>query len=1059
MKKINRYYQIVLSGLLCFLFAHQVMAQQEMDITGKVVSIVDNTPLEGITVQVEGVAGSSETTDANGQFSISAASNATLVFTFPGYQEFEMLLNGRASVSVKLVPEGYASTLDMVALPSGNRQKRFLAQSYTALGNKDFTERPYSTPDRYLSGKVAGLQVTAFNGAIASGADLVLRGRGSIHAGSQPLYVVDGIPVPVLGGTTASSGELNSTLMGVNPEDIEFVSYLKDASALAMFGTRAANGVMVIETYKGKKGNSQIEFSANYGFSDMVREMRMLGADESRRYLTAMLYDYTGIDGMLNNYGGLFSYSDIVSNDPNSPLYQKYNNDTDWMDVVSRTGSYGNYHVRMRGGDDVARYSFSVGYFDQKGMINNTALTKLTARFNLDYLVSSKLLIGTNLSFTRNDGDMAFQLNSPYNPFMTALKKSPITTPYVQSAAGLNTPVFEDQDMFGVFNLAGKNMTFAGTNNPAVLVSDKMRNVYGSTYIAGKIFGEYNFGKGISLYGHVGLNAINEETKTFAPKIGIAPIRDMNRIASESYDENFMVNAKLEARYNKKLNYDHQVSAILGSEMITSQTDNRFARSYDSPADEYTNLQGTRDTLAIGSNQWNMISWYANGTYVYKEKYIAEATLRMDGSSRFGSQARAQLFPAVGLGWRIAQEDFMRDTEWIDELKLRASYGTTGNDNIGDYTNQLLYTPGNYKYLSGVALRQLANEKYKPERTSQFDIGADWSILNQRFNISVDYYNRKTNNALVLSNMPSPSGIQYSFLNAGEITNQGIELAADLRLKTGEFKWNVGGTIAYNKNEVTKMPGHTPYVESQYNGFAARAQQGQPVGSYYGFKTEGIYKTDAEAGRLLNGGSPYYNYDYAPFQAGDVKFADLNGDGIINDEDKTWLGDPNPDWIGGINAAVSYKGITLAALVDFQLGRDVINGLRYELEGMDDFANPTVAVNRRWTQANTDTDMPRLAYGDPAGNNRFSDRWVEDGSFVRLRTLTLSYDFPQELVKKFYFSTMRVYVSAENLLTSTDYLGYDPEFNHLGSNSLLSGVDGGSLPLTRTFSVGIKFGL
>ncbi len=1059
MKIVNRYYQIVLSGLLCLFLALPVMAQQELDIAGKVVSIVDNTPLAGINVRIDGVAGTAETTDDDGQFSISAASNATLIFSYPGYVEYTILLNGRKSLVVKLVPEGYASTLDMVPMASGLRQKRFLAQSYSVLNSSDFTERPYATPERFLTGKIAGVAVTAYNGAPGAGADLLLRGRASIHAGTQPLYIVDGMPVSEIAGYSASDGELNSSLFGINPEDIETVSFLKDGSALAMYGTRAANGVLLIETYKGQKGNSKIEFNASYGLSDLDREMKMLGADESRRYLSSMLYDMAGPAGMLNTYGGLVSYADAINNDPASLLYEKYNNDTDWMDEVTRMGAYSNVHFRMRGGDDVARYSFSVGYFDQTGIIENNKLSKLSARFNLDYLVSDKLRIGTNLSFSKNDGDMMFQLNSPYNPFLTALKKSPITTPYVQASGNRNTPILEDHDIFGLFNGSPKLMTFGGINNPAVLVSDKTRDVYSSTYINAKVFGEYIFTKEISLYGHVGLNNVTEQTMTFIPKNGVSPFRDMQRISQESYDENLLINAKLEGRYSKTFNFDHKLAAVLGSELIVDNTDTRFGRAYDSPGDDFTNLQGSRDTLATGSDTWKLFSMYANANYVYKEKYIAEATLRMDASSRFGTKERAQFFPGLALGWRIGQEDFLRDSEWIDELKLRASIGASGNDNIGNYTNQMLYTPANYKFLSGVALRQLANEYLKPERVTEIDLGVDWSIFNQRVNFSVDYYNRVTKDALVLSNMPSTSGMQYALLNAGEITNQGIEATMDLRFKTGAFNWNLGGNIAYNHNEVTDMPATTPYVESTYNGFAARAQQGKPVGSFYGFETNGIYRNNEEASALLNGGSEYFNYEYAQFQGGDVKFVDQNNDGIINDSDRVFLGDPNPDWLGAVNGSISVKGITLAALVDFQLGRDVVNGLRYELEGLDDFANPTVAVNRRWTVGNPNTDMPRLAYGDPAGNNRFSDRWVEDGSFVRLRTVTLSYDFPQELVKKFYFSSLRVYVSGENLLTSTKYLGYDPEFNHLGSTSLLMGVDGGSVPLTRTISVGVRFGL
>ena len=590
---------------------------------------------------------------------------------------------------------------------------------------------------------------------------------------------------------------------------------------------------------------------------------------------------------------------------------------------------------------------------------------------------------------------------------------------------------------------------------------DGIKNQNTSTVINGNVFFQYIVSKSLSIYTSVGLDHLNMQENVAIPLTGIAPDKDINRFSEQNLNNNNLVDGKLEAIYNKKINYRHNISAILGTQVLDNNFNSRLGRSYNATSDDFTQLdQGTvKDSLASGTSEWLMLSTYANVNYVYNDKYIVDVTMRIDGSSRFGIKNRFIGFPAVGLGWRINNEKFLRQARWIDELKLRASYGYSGNDNIGDYSGKILYEPGNYKNLGGVALDQFANEKLKPEIIEESDLGLDWSVFNQKINLTVDAYRRINTNMLLYENLPLESGYPQAFVNGGKLENQGIEVGLKIRVNTGKLLWNFGANLCYNKNKVLKLPQNTPMAVMNYNGFTAIAIEGQPLGTYYGYKTNGVFATDQEASALINGeGSNGYVYKYDPFKGGDVRFVDMNNDGIIDEKDKTFLGKSMPDYFGGINASVSYKGIVLSALFDMQMGREVVNGLRYDLESMSDYTNQTVALNQRWMQPGDITDMPRLSYGDPAGNNRFSDRWVEDGSFMRLRNVSLAYNLPDHIIKKIRLKKLQIYLSAENVLTISNYLGYDPEFNHLNS-SLLSGVDYASIPLTRSFLAGLRIGL
>ncbi len=1057
--KVNYIYSFLFAALFAIIrvLPGYAQAQQQpaatanlLEITGTVVSITDNTPMQGVAVRVEGVAGSFKETDAEGKFSINVPSyEVVLQVSYPGYKDFTFFA-GTSALTVKMIPVGMKSNLEEVVLLNGvKRQQRFTSQAVKTLTEEHFTERPYVTMENYLYGKVAGVNVTSVNGMPGAASSVNIRGIGSVNASSQPLYIIDGMEISNVsymtewGSESFNTNLYNSPLITLNVNDIESVTFLKDAASKAIYGSRAGNGVVVIETAKGEKGNSKIDFIVNQGFDFKADQISMLNAEENRQYLLEMAYsqhqDAATVRGQFGQY---------LFNDPHSDYYQDYNNSTNWPDKVQNNAAYyGDYLFRIKGGDDVAKYSFSVGMFDKNGILKNTDMNKMSARFNLDYEVNEWMKIGTNLYFTKLSQARQVMGLSRYNPLLVAYQKTPLTTPFAKEPDGKVTPLYQDYDAFGISNPYALNQSTA--------------NEFKNNLMGGKIFAGFTFAGNYTASLSLGLHNQSSQDRLFLPQLGIAPLRDMFRISEQSYMSDLLFDGRADVNYQNKFGGIHYLNVGVGVNYLKDQMDYNFGRTFNSPGDDYTRLNQGKDTDKSASydEQWKMIAGYLHANYILRDRYIADLSMRVDGSSRFGEDNRAAFYPALSLAWRLGEEDFMR-TDWMDELKVRASVGYSGNDNVGNYTAKLMFMPANYKNLGGISLGQLANKDLIAERTLEYNLGLDVSVFNQHVNLSLDFYDRTNRNMVLPTVVALESGTPYAMMNSGRLNNRGIEVAVDGYFKTGDFNWNVGATFAYNKNKVTKMPEGTLSVISKYDEFAAMAVQGQPVGVYYGYQTNGVFATDAEAAQYTNG----TGYEYDPFQGGDIRFVNQNGDvdpagkEMIDQDDMVYLGKSMPDIVGGFHLQVSWKGFTLGGLIDAQLGREVVNGMRYKLESMKDYSNQTVATKNRWRQSGDITDMPRLSYDDPTGNSRFSDRWIEDGSFVRLRSLSLSYDFPTTWVQKIKLNKVRLFVNAENLLTYSNYLGFNPEFNHL-FNDFISGIDAASVYVPRSVTFGIRIGL
>ena len=1015
-------------------------------ISGTVVSIVDNQPMEGVYLRVDGVAGVFRETDAEGRFSIPAPSTeVSLVFMYPGFFELTQFVGTPAELYIKLIPTGTNSNLSEVLVNNGvRRQQRFTTQAVTTLTEESFADRSYSTLEGYLYGKVPGVTVTTVDGMLGSPSSINIRGISSITTGSQPLYIIDGMEISNVshlsdwGSESLNTNLYSNPLMALNVKDIESVTIKKDALSKALYGSRGANGVVYIETIKGERGASQIDLMVNQGLQfRSFDQMDLLNAEEHRQYMYEMaLNQHKTPENVLGVYG------DYLFNDPQSRFFHDYNNSTLWRRRVQENAAYyGDYHLRIRGGDNVAKYVFSVGMMDQSGILKNTNLNKMNARFNLDYQVQEWMVIGTNLYFCRLEQERHPMGLSAYNPLLVAHQKSPITGAYAKDANGNHTLLYQDSDFFGI-------------SNPMSL-THSTSNEFKNNIMGGKLYASFYAPNNYSATIYVGLHNQTLQDRLFLPRHGIVPRGDAFR-TSQLYAENdLLIDMRLDLNYENVFDNIHYVRAGVGANYLYDQIDYTFGSAINSGGDDYTRLnQGAlNDASMSGDEEWKMIAGYMHGNYVLKGKYIADVVMRVDASSRFGQDNRAAFYPAFGVAWRAGQEEFLRNVQILDELKVRANIGFSGSDNFGNYTSRLLFTPSNYKYLGGVMLSRLSNKELAPERLFEINMGLDASVFNQRLNLSVDYYDRTNQNMILPVMYTLEQGI-YAMVNTGKMTNKGVEFGLKGYLRTGEINWSLGATLAYNINQVTELHNSIERLEQTYDIFTAVASVGQPVGSFYGYQTNGVYASDADVGALQNG----RGFGFDSFRGGDVRFVDNNNDGYIDEEDMTYLGKALPDMVAGVNLAVSWKGITLSGLIDTQMGREVVNGMRYKLESMQDYSNQSVTVMDRWRRQGDVTDMPRISHNDPTGNNRFSDRWVEDGSFVRLRNVSLSYELPTDIVQRVRANRISVFVSAENVLTWTKYSGFDPEFNHMYSD-FLSGLDLASMYIPRTLTVGLRVGL
>lgn len=1021
-------------------------------VSGTVLDAVTGKPLESVRITYGDLYAA--ITDSAGRFTMKVPTyNATLRVNAERYQTKEVALRGSGSVTVKLNESTNPSYYGDVTTPFTPLPGSHLTQAATFVPTKGSWNNTAETPDAYLQGRVAGLNAIRRSGTANTGANLFLRGLSSLYATNQPLFIVDGVYYDNSGNENSLiSGYYNNPLSFIDLKDIDNITVIKDGSSI--YGAKGANGVILITTARAQAQATKIDVALYGGINYAPARIPVMNASDYRVYLAELLQS----KGLSYSESSALPYMD--DNTANASYY-RYHNNTDWQDQVFRTSTTKNGYLKITGGDNIARYALSIGFLKSDGTLQNTDLSRYNTRFNADLNLSKKLTATTNLSFTYNDQnlkDLGLKLGT--NPIYNALVKSPFLRAYDVNEKGIESPTLAGWDDFRI-------------SNPAALVqSTKAANK--NYRFVGSVNFTYQFTNNLSLGNTVAVTVNKVRESFFVPQAGILSDTLSNAIANNRSGvevmRNFSFFNDLRLAYAKTFNQVHNFAARAGMRYVSSRSEQDYGLGFNSATDQFTGVgYGVNTLRQIGGQQgdWAWVNTYLNADYNLAGKYFLSLNVAADASSRFGTNSYRSGSPALHLGesiyalypslsgaWLVSSENFMKSARFVDLLKVRASYGLTGNDDIGNYTARKYYTPQNLLGVSGLVLGNEGNEALQGESVRKLNAGLDLALLDERVNITLDGYKNKTSNMIVYQPAPIASGRDYIISNSGAMETSGWEASVNVRVLNGQkLKWDLGFNIAHYNSKVTELP--VSSILTSYADGTMITKTGSAPNVFYGYRTNGVYTSDAEAAAT---GLVKRNADgtTTPFKGGDVRFINTTGnDNVIDEDDRRVIGDPNPDYFGGITTGLSYKNLSLDLLFTYSQGGDVYNYARCQLESMTGYQNGTEAVINRWKTAGQVTDVPKATWGDPMGNSRFSDRWIEDGSYLRLRTASLTYKVP---LKAGFVKYASVYLTGTNLLTFTKYLGYDPEFS--ATNSIYGqGVDVMLQPQSRSVQAGIRLGL
>lgn len=1005
--------------------------------------------LPGINISVPGY--SATLTDDQGVFTITIPEKTTAIMVSgPGFQEREVALQGRNSVDVSLYEDAFQSVYDLAHLPFGNVPLNHTASAVTSFNTDGNWQRANETPDTYLQGKVAGLNVIRRSGTPAIGADLFLRGYNSLYATNQPLIVVDGVIYDVNSyGKSIITGHATNPLADIDINDIDNITVIKDGTS--SYGTRAANGVILITTARAKSEATKIDFAAYSGFNSLAEQIPVMNATDYRIYLSDLLKTGTLTDDQIRALP-------YMNDNPTNPDYFRYHNQTNWQDQVLKNSFNQNYQLKVTGGDNIATYALSLGYTGNKGITSNTGLVRYFTRFNANLKLSSRLTANANLAFTSSEQTLKDQgINTQTNPIYLALVKAPFLPTNQIGNDGSVSPNLADADIFGI-------------SNPTAVI-DNVQDINKNYRFSGSVGLTYDIAKNIKASSMIGVTFDKVRENMFIPSNGITHDTLNLAIANNRSGSNtqrlFTLYNETKLTYANTFDYIHDLAINLGERFNTSTSTSNYGLGYNSATDDFVSVgNGSPALRQIGGDtgDWNWVDMYLNVDYKLLSKYFLSFNAAVDGSSRFGTKGvpasmtvdyngyRYAFLPSVATGWLISSEKFMSQVKFIDMLKLRASYGLVGNDDIGNYTAKEYYVSQNLFGAQGIVRGNIGNPGLKWETVAKANLGMDVAFLNERLSFSFDIYKNTTFNMITYQPINTVSGFNFAIANNGAMNTKGIEIAVKGRIINSSVKWDIGLMLSHSKSEITKIPGDS--LITQYAVANILSHVGGEANLFYGYKTNGIFNTNADAvnaaisSRTANGG-------LVPFQGGDVRFVDVNSDHVIDSKDMQVIGNPNPDFTGSISNVVTWKRLSFDALITFSKGNDIFNYTRYALESMSGPQNQTMAVLNSWRADGQITNMPRAVLGDPAGNSRFSNRWIEDGSYIRLRTISLTYDCP---IKSGLVKYMKVYATGNNVVTLTKYLGYDPEFSSSGS-IFSQGIDLGLEPQFMTLQLGVRIGL
>ena len=1036
---------------------------------GVVVDQVSKKPLAGIQLKVLGYDRYSAMTGADGKFTIKVPEFATTLFVHsPSFMSQQVAINAKDTekeIQVLMMQEKFR--------PMYGEGTTYTAQAGFDADAKDVTIE--SDIENILGADVRTVTRSAAPGI---GASMFVRGLSSINANAQPLIVVDGVEQDMQQNRLSlHSGQINNILANIAPEDIASVKVLKNATAL--YGARGGNGVILITTKRGKSMATRIDANISAGVSLVPQLPTMMNASQYRNYATEIL----GTVPENINRDTPISFR-FLNDDPNNYYYHTYHNDTDWTDYVYDTAMTQNYNISVQGGDDIGMYNLSVGYVKAESTAKNNDFDRMNVRFNTDINILYNLTTKFDISISRtnskvfDDGAMEnLSAGAITSPTFLSLIKAPIVSPYQYNAiVGGFTSLLCDYD--DIYSQLGSGY---GLANPVAILNNANgdnKNKAENTYFNVRVEPTWTINNNLSLTSMFSYTLDRNSQRYHRPFVGV-PSFEISNLGTVTSMAASLFSKEINVVSDTHIDWKHQYGkhnlAAFGGFKYTyfSFDDNNLKTEYNSTTnDKNPSLSASSGYQHIKGNNdvWKNLQWYGNVDYNYMNRYFATVSLSAEANSRFGAKSGDldlcgvawALFPSVQLGWVMTNESWFPKNAGINYLRVNAGYDMSGNDDISNYAARTSLSAVRFNYNAiGLQLTNIGNDEIKWETNHKFNVGLQAYMLNNRLGVDFNYYVNKTKDLLTLQTFKNPiGGINNYWTNGGEIKNEGFELSVTAK-PVVTHKWNVevGASVGHYANKVTKLP-DGDYTSSVYGDNNILTSVGNPVGLFYGYKTAGVFATDAEAKAAGKDGYLYMEDNAGlrnDFKAGDVHFIDQNNDGKISELDKVVIGDPNPDIYGNIFATINYKNLTLTMGWNYSLGNDVYNYQRSILNSGSTFYNQQVAEVAHWRYEGQQTDLPRLAYGDPMGNNRFSDRWIEDGSYLRLKTLNLSYKVPVP-GSWTWLQGLTVWAQANNLLTFTKYLGSDPEFS-IGNGVLYQGIDCGNIAQGRSFQCGVKINL
>ena len=972
------------------------VSAQQINVQGTVKDAVGSVP--GASVIVKGTTNGT-IADIDGKFSMKVPAGAVLEVSCIGYVTVEVPAgNGQTPLTIVL-KEDTELLEEVVVVGYGTIKKSDLTGAVAAVNSDKIKDSPAANVGQALQGKVAGVQIID-SGSPGSNVNIKVRGLGSIN-NCDPLVVIDGVPTDL-------------GLNAINTEDIERIDVLKDASATAIYGSRGANGVVMVTTKRGKSGDGKISVNANFSLQTPTNVPQMLNAAQYAQLSNEM---------MANSGRN-------VNPDWADPA--ALGAGTNWLGELLGTGKLQKYNVSYSGGNDKTNYYVSGGFLDQTGVVRNVGYRRFTFQSNSDTQVRRWLKMSTNVTFstdTKSSGSYSI------GDTMNAL------------------PVFSVKDENGEWTGPEGNAEWYGSVRNPIGTTEVNKSETKGYNILANISAEVTFTKWLKFKSTFGYDAKFWYTDSFTPKYAWKPIqvevskryRSNNKSFTNLWDNYFL----FDHTFAKK----HHLSMMAGTSAQWNSYDYMSGEKSGFLFDSVNQMDNGQEVEYINGSksEWSLMSLMARVNYSYDDRYLITATIRRDGSSRFGRNNRWGTFPSVSVAWRPSKESWFPESEIVNDLKVRAGYGVTGSQaSVSNYGYLATYETGVYSFGTAgteqpsLYSASLANPSIHWEEVAQSNIGIDLAMFNSRVQFSIDGYIKNTRDMLVKASIPITSGFEdttTTYANAGKVRNQGIEMQLHTVNIAGEWNWETDFSATYNTNKIIDLNSAVPYYINQVNNsYLTMLQKGYPINVFYGYVTDGLFQNQTEV----------ENHAFQPGAApGDIRYRDLNNDGVINESDRTVIGNPNPTWLFSMNNTVEWKGLELSVYLQGVAGNSIYNANNIENTGMAAAMNQTVAVLDRWTGEGTSNFMPRAVYGDPNQNCRVSDRFIENGSYLRVKNIMLAYSFPSKMLQKINVHGLRLALICENVATISKYSGFDPEVS-------INGIDSSRYPIPRTYSVGLN---